>query len=91
MLHVEVLYGHADKQSIISVVLQEAATVFDAIQASQILSLWPEINLEQQKVGIFSKIVTLDTAVKNLDRIEIYRPLTIDPKDARTLRTKNKK
>ena len=47
-----------------------------------------EIDLTKNKIGIFSKFIQPDTLVQPKDRIEIYRPLIIDPKDARRLRAK---
>jgi putative ubiquitin-RnfH superfamily antitoxin RatB of RatAB toxin-antitoxin module len=44
-----------------------------------VLKLYPEINLTSQKVGIFGKISPLDTVVKDGDRVEIYRQITVDP------------
>lgn len=64
----------------------ETAKVIDAIKASNIESIYPEvINLS---VGIFSKIVSLDTVLKDGDRIEIYRSLLIDPKEKRRRQAK---
>lgn len=90
-MKVEVVYGTAEKQTLIEIMLHEGATVAEAIQQSQIATLWPEINFEQQRVGIFGKFVTMDAIVKPYDRIEIYRPLIIDPKEARKLRIKKKR
>ena len=50
--------------------------------------MYPEINLNENKVGIFSKQRELQDVVQAGDRIEIYRPLLIDPKAARRLRAK---
>ncbi|CAG0963169.1 partial hypothetical protein, partial [Anaerolineae bacterium] len=53
---------------------------------SGILKRFPEIDLGQQKVGIFGKLVKLDLPVKEGDRIEIYRPIIADPKTVRRRR-----
>jgi hypothetical protein len=55
------------------------STVEETINLSGVLKLYPEINLSSQKVGIFGKIAALDTAVKDGDRVEIYRQITADP------------
>ena len=55
-------------------------------ELSGILKEFPEINLQQQRVGIFSEFVELDAMLHDGDRIEIYRPLFIDPKQRRKLR-----
>jgi hypothetical protein len=55
------------------------STIEETINLSGVLKLYPEINLTSQKVGIFGKIAPLDTAVKDGDRVEIYRQITADP------------
>lgn len=80
---VEIVYAQPQQQTIFSVKLPEGSTVYQAIQASTILQQFPVINLEKNKVGIFGKLVKLNALVNNNDRIEIYRPLIIDPKEAR--------
>lgn len=60
--------------------LPDGATVKDAIERSGILKQFPEIDLGTQKVGVFSKLVKLDAAVADGDRVEIYRPIICDPK-----------
>ena len=60
--------------------MPEGATVQQAIDKSGILSQFPEIDLAQQKVGIQGKITALDAPVEDGARIEIYRPITADPK-----------
>jgi len=59
--------------------LPATCTVQDAISASGVLEQFPEIDLEQQKVGIFGKFAKLDDPLSEGDRIEIYRPITADP------------
>ena len=83
---VEVAYALPGKQKIISLQVVEGTTIEQAIQQSGILQLFPEINLDKQKVGVFSQIKALDTVLKEGDRVEIYRPLTRDPKDKRRIR-----
>jgi putative ubiquitin-RnfH superfamily antitoxin RatB of RatAB toxin-antitoxin module len=57
----------------------DSSTVEEAINLSGVLKLYPEINLSNQKVGIFGKIAALHTTVKEGDRVEIYRQITVDP------------
>lgn len=61
----------------------DGATIRDAIERSGILKQFPDIDLEQQKVGVFGKVGTLDTALASGDRVEIYRPIICDPKTVR--------
>jgi putative ubiquitin-RnfH superfamily antitoxin RatB of RatAB toxin-antitoxin module len=57
----------------------EGATVQDAIERSGVLANHPGIDLCSQKVGVFGKVVALDTALQPGDRVEIYRPIICDP------------
>lgn len=85
---IEVVYALPETQTIISLNVLQGTTVCAAIELSGILQQHPEINLTTQAVGIFGEIVTLETCVAPDDRIEIYRPLTVDPMEARRLRAK---
>jgi putative ubiquitin-RnfH superfamily antitoxin RatB of RatAB toxin-antitoxin module len=91
MIGIEVVYALPNEQVVIPLHVPENTTVADAIQASKILWRFPEINLTDSIVGIFGKTVSLATPVKAADRIEIYRPLLIDPKQARLLRAQKKR
>lgn len=87
---VEVAYAREDMQRIIQVAVPVGSTIETAIDRSGILEIFPEIDLHQQKVGIFSKMKKLTDQVNAGDRIEIYRGLLIDPKEARRLRAQKK-
>lgn len=80
---VEVVYALPEKQYIYKIQINKGSTVEQAISTSGVLELRPEINLQQNKVGIFSRAVRLTDEVEEGDRIEIYRPLLADPKDLR--------
>ena len=90
MIEVEVAYAQPDSQKIITVKVLPNATIEDAIEASEIASIFPEIDLSKVKVGVFSKPASLETRLSPGDRVEIYRPLIIDPKEARRLRARKK-
>lgn len=85
-MKVEVVYGYTDKQSLLAVDVAESATVEEAIKQSGILDQYDDIDLSVNKVGIFGKITKLSEALKEGDRIEIYRPLIADPKEVRRRR-----
>lgn len=88
LIEVEVAYALAHKQRILTVQVEEGATLLDAVRASGIEREFPELDIEQAKLGIFGKASRApdkDT-VRAGDRIEIYRPLIIDPKQARANR-----
>lgn len=86
MLSIEVCYALPDRQTLLSVTLPDDATVRDAIEASGVLALHPEIDLPNVKTGIFGKLAALDARLADHDRFDIYRPLIVDPKVARQAR-----
>lgn len=88
VLSVEVVYALPETQTVISLDVPAGSTVCAVIELSGILQTYPSINLMKQAVGIFGEIVTLETLVAAQDRIEIYRPLSVDPMEARRLRAK---
>jgi len=81
-----VAYAEPERQLILSLALQPGMTVRQAIVRSGILAHFPDIDLDACKVGIFSKATTLEAEVQPGDRVEIYRPLIADPKEARKRR-----
>lgn len=78
-MNVGVCYAEVDRQLWMRLEVPDHSTVAETIQLSGLLKLYPEINLDNQKVGIFGKIAKLDTPVQEGDRVEIYRPITADP------------
>ena len=89
MVNVEVVYSPADTPPIhVQLTLSAGATVADALLQSGLYNSHPDI--VGLAVGIFAKQVPLDTAVKEGDRIEIYRLLLIDPKEKRRQRARQK-
>lgn len=87
-ISVEVAYASLTEQKILMLQVKEGTTINDAIYLSGILTVFPEIDLSRQKVGVFSKIKKLDEVVHDGERVEIYRPLVLDPKEARRRRDK---
>ena len=85
-MKIEVAYALRHKQTLLNIEVDENASVEDAIQQSNILKKYPEINLKKNKVGIFGKITSLDVKLREKDRVEIYRPLIADPKEVRQQR-----
>lgn len=75
-MRISVAYALQHQQWWFDVDVNEGSTVVAAIHKSGILSLTDTIKLEQQKVGVFGKIVPLDTILAEGDRVEIYRPIT---------------
>lgn len=68
--------------------VEAGTTIGQAIEQSGMLQDAPEINLVTMPVGIYGKKKTLDTVLQARDRVEIYRPLIVDPKNARRRRAK---
>lgn len=85
-INVEVAYACPEKQVILPVNVPVGTTAEQAIRFSGILEQFPEIDLDSNKVGIFSKLSKLDSELKEGDRVEIYRPLIADPKEVRRKR-----
>lgn len=85
-IRVEVVYALPQKQEIFAVTLPVGATVLQAIEASGVLQKYQEIDLAKNKFGVFAKLVKADAALRDRDRVEIYRPLIADPKEVRKQR-----
>lgn len=83
---VEVAFALPDKQTILAVQVPEGTTALEAAQKSGITSIYEEIDLDNAKLGIFSKPVTPQQVLREGDRVEIYRPLIADPKEVRKAR-----
>jgi putative ubiquitin-RnfH superfamily antitoxin RatB of RatAB toxin-antitoxin module len=85
-IRVEVAFARRDEQLILPVEGVGALTAKDAIERSGILQRFPEIDLARNRIGIFGKVAKLDQVLRQGDRVEIYRPLIADPKEARKKR-----
>jgi len=79
-MKVVVVYATPKRQTVLTVDVPDGTTVNQAIERSGILKQCPDIDLATQKVGIYGKVAALDAAVDDGARIEIYRPITADPK-----------
>jgi uncharacterized protein len=90
LMNIEVCYALPGEQVILAVQLGEGSLVADAIEHSKILQTFPQIDLAKNRVGIFGKLVKLDTVLREKDRVEIYRGLIVDPKEARRKRADRK-
>jgi len=85
-INVEVAYATLKEQMIIPLKVPVVTKVVQAIIQSNILSVFAEIDLSQNKVGIFGKLTSLETPLREGDRVEIYRSLLADPKEIRRQR-----
>lgn len=89
-MKVEVVYALPVAADAVSVNLPAGATLRDAVVASGVLQRHPEIALDKQAFGIFGKRAALDTRLSPGDRVEVYRALALDPKEARRRRAARK-
>lgn len=87
-IEIEVVYGLAHKQKLVSLTVEQGTTVRQGAEQSGLEQEFAELNIAESKLGIFGKAVRNPDAelLKQGDRIEIYRPLIIDPKAARANR-----
>jgi len=87
-ISVEIAYAGESAQALKKITVDPGVTVAQAIATSGILEMFPEIDINECQIGIYSKKVSRETVLKQNDRVEIYRPLKITPKEARRLRAK---
>lgn len=87
----EVAYGGPEGQWLIAVELDPGATLADAIAASGIAMLVPGLRVDDALVGVFSQRRALRDTLRDGDRVEIYRPLAADPKEARRARAQRER
>lgn len=85
-LKIEIAYALPKHYFLKTLHLEAGTTVQTAILQSGILSQFSEIDLRENKIGIFSRPAKLTDVLENGDRIEIYRPLLADPKEIRRKR-----
>lgn len=85
-IRVEVVFALADRQQLLAVSLPVGATVDDAITESTLSRRFPMQNLDALQAGVWGHLVTRDHVLSDGDRVEIYRPLQLDPREARRQR-----
>ena len=91
MITVEVAYGLPHRQFLEALEVRPGTTALEAIEASGLRETFPEAVVEANGIGIFSRKVTPDHVLAHGDRVEIYRPLLIDPKEAQRARAEAEK
>lgn len=90
LIGVEVAYALPSQQVMVAVDVAPESTVEAAIRESGVLDRFPEIDLNENRVGVFGKLAKLSDGLQAGDRIEIYRPLIADPKEVRRRRAASK-
>lgn len=83
---IEVAYALPEEQVMLTLDVEPGTTLQQAIEYSGLLKRFPEIDLRTHCVGVFGCWRNPGGPVSAGDRIEIYRPLLTDPKDARRRR-----
>ncbi len=92
VIAIEVAYAQsAARQALYPLRVKQGTTVAEALRLSGVFETFPELLGGGISVGIHARSVTLDKVVSAGDRVEIYRPLTADPKDARRLRAQKRR
>ena len=85
-IEVEVVYALPNEQTLLRVRVAAGATVAQAIAISGLRERYPDVADRAPRVGVWGKFVSGDTVLQAGDRVEIYRPLAVDPKEARRRR-----
>lgn len=85
-INVEVVYATPERQEVVALEVAEGATVAQAIEASGLCGRFDEFEVDPSRLGIFSRKVEPGHVLRDGDRVEVYRPLVIDPKEARRQR-----
>ncbi|MFT5298760.1 MAG: putative ubiquitin-RnfH superfamily antitoxin RatB of RatAB toxin-antitoxin module [Colwellia sp.] len=90
-IQIEVVYGLPTRQELITIMVEDGTLLEQGIIESGILNVFEEIDLTINKVGIWNRSAKLTDTLRDLDRIEIYRPLIADPKEVRKRRAEKAK
>lgn len=85
-MRVEIVFALPGRQELLEVDVAEGATVADVIAGSDLSQCFPGQDFAALQAGIWGKVVARDQLVREGDRVELYRPLEIDPKEARRLK-----
>ena len=88
MIRVSVAVALPGRQEVIELSLEEGATVADALVAAKLGERFPGVDIAAMRTGIWSRAVPAQRALRDGDRVELYRPLKADPKDMRRSRAK---
>jgi putative ubiquitin-RnfH superfamily antitoxin RatB of RatAB toxin-antitoxin module len=90
-IRVEVVYALPQTQTIVELELRLGATVADALAASRLQEILPGNSFAGFRIGVWGATVLPDTELRNRDRVEIYRELVADPKQARRQRARQQR
>ena len=85
-MRVEIVFALPERQELLEIDVEEGATVADVITRSILAGLFPGQDFAALQAGVWGKVVARDQVLREGDRVELYRPLEIDPKEARRLK-----
>jgi putative ubiquitin-RnfH superfamily antitoxin RatB of RatAB toxin-antitoxin module len=85
-MQVEAVFALPERQVLKAVELPEGSTVADAIRRSELAREFPEVDFDQLQAGIWGTPVERGRTLLDGDRVELYRPLVMDPREARRLK-----
>ena len=86
LIEVEVVYALPQMQTVVTLKMPAGSSIREAIARSGVVARHPEVDWNSMPVGIFGKLAPLSTVLHEHDRVEIYRPLSADSKQARRKR-----
>jgi putative ubiquitin-RnfH superfamily antitoxin RatB of RatAB toxin-antitoxin module len=86
-LAIEVAYAGPEGQVVLALAVPSGTTAWEAVELAR-RGLPPGVTPDPDRLGIFAKKVPADHVLKEGDRVELYRPLTLDPMEARRRRAK---
>ena len=89
-IRVEVAYAEPERQKIITLTMNEGATLKQAVERSGMVRFFPYLVLQNATFGVFSLPRPPDYVLRDGDRVEIYRPLIADPKEMRRQRARQR-
>lgn len=90
-LCVEVVYALREEQLLVALEVEEGTSVREAIERSGILARVPGMDFPEGRLGVFGKAARPDTILRDGDRVEIYRPLAIDPREGRRRKARSRR
>lgn len=90
-IRVEVVYAFPEAQTIVELELRQGATIAEALTASRLREILPGNSFAGFRIGVWGACVLPDTELRDRDRVEIYRELIADPKQARRQRAKQQR
>ena len=85
-ISVELVFALPEKQVLRPITLAEGSTVADVIATADLAGEFPGVDFDNAQAGIWGRPVDRDRVVRNGDRVELYRPLRADPREARRLK-----